>query len=85
MTQEHIKELISKAYVNALAARAGMTVAASYPDYGIDGTFKDIEYNVDTRKYSETGFGIDFQIKATVNITHKNGFIKYNLEAKNYR
>lgn len=44
MTQEHIKELISKVYVNALAAHAGMTVAVSYFDYGIDGTFKDIEY-----------------------------------------
>ena len=45
MTEAHTKELISKAYVNALAARVGMTVANSSLDYGFDGTFKDIEYD----------------------------------------
>lgn len=84
MTEAHIKELISRAYVNALAARAGMTVAISSLDYGFDGTFKDIEYDARTREYSETGFGIDFQLKATVNARPKNEVIKYSLEVKNY-
>ena len=64
MTEAHTKELISKAYVNALAARVGMTVANSSLDYGFDGTFKDIEYDAATKEYGETGFGIDFQLKA---------------------
>ena len=51
MTEAHTKELISKAYVNALAARVGMTVANSSLDYGLDGTFKDIEYDVETKEY----------------------------------
>ena len=84
MTEAHTKELISRAYVNAIAARAGMTVAISSLDYGLDGTFKDIEYDARTREYSETGFGIDFQLKATVNAHPKNEVIKYSLEVKNY-
>lgn len=84
MTEAHTKELISKAYVNALAARVGMTVANSSLDYGLDGTFKDIEYDAETREYSETGFGIDFQLKATINALPKSEVIKYSLEVKNY-
>lgn len=84
MTEAHTKELISKAYVNALAARVGMTVANSSLDYGFDGTFKDIEYDAATKEYGETGFGIDFQLKATINASPKNGVIKYSLEVKNY-
>lgn len=84
MTEAHTKELISKAYVNALAARVGITVANSSLDYGFDGTFKDIEYDAETKEYGETGFGIDFQLKATINASPKNGVIKYSLEVKNY-
>ena len=83
MTEAHTKELISRAYVNALAARVGMTVANASLDYGFDGTFKDIEYDEETNEYGETGFGIDFQLKATINASPNNGVIKYNLEVKN--
>lgn len=85
MTEAHIKETISRAYVNAIAARVGMTVATSSLDYGFDGTIKDIEYDPLAKQYSETGFGIDFQLKATVNAAPKNGVVKYSLEVKNYR
>lgn len=85
MTEAHIKETISRAYVNAIAARVGMTVATSSLDYGFDGTIKDVEYDPVTKQHSETGFGIDFQLKATVNVAPKNGVVKYNLEVKNYR
>lgn len=85
MTEAHIKETISRAYVNAIAARIGMTVATSSLDYGFDGTIKDIEYDPLTKQYSETGFGIDFQLKATVNAAPKNGLVKYSLDVKNYR
>lgn len=84
VTEAHTKELISRAYVNALAARVGMTVATSSLDYGFDGTFKDIEYNEQTKEYSETGFGIDFQLKSTINAIPDKGVIKYHLEVKNY-
>lgn len=85
MTEAHIKETISRAYVNAIAARIGMPVATSSLDYGFDGTIKDIECDPLTGQHSETGFGIDFQLKATVNAIPKDGVVKYSLEIKNYR
>lgn len=36
-------------------------------------------------RFSENGFGIDVQIKATTNIKSKNGKLIYDLEVKNYR
>lgn len=85
MTEAHTKEQISRSYVNVLAARVGMTISTASLDYGFDGTFKDIEYDPETKEYGETGFGIDYQLKATVNAKEKDGCIKYSLEVKNYR
>lgn len=85
VTEAHEKEPISRAYVSALAAHAGMTTSVSSQDYGLDGTFKDIEYDPVTHLYDESGFGIDFQLKATVNAKPSGGIIKYNLEIKNYQ
>ncbi len=85
MTEAHTKEQISRSYMGVLAACAGMTISTASQDYGIDGTFKDVEYDPAAKEYSETGYGIDYQLKATVNASVKNGVIKYSLEMKNYR
>lgn len=85
MTEAHIKEQISRSYVNVLAARVGMTISTASQDYGFDGTFRDIEYDPVAKEYGETGFGIDYQLKATVNAKEKDGSVKYSLEVKNYR
>lgn len=85
MTEAHTKEQISRSYVNVLAARVGMTISTASFDYGFDGTFKDIEYDPDVGEYGETGFGIDYQLKATINAKEKDGVVKYSLEVKNYR
>ena len=85
MTEAHKKDLISTAYVSAIAARVGMTVANSSRDYGFDGTFKDIEYDEVAKEYGETGFGIDFQLKSTVNAKVIGDFVKFSLKARNYR
>lgn len=85
MTEAHAKEQISRSYMGVLAACAGMTISTASQDYGIDGTFKDVEYDPVAKEYSETGYGIDYQLKATVNAKVKDGVIKYSLEMKNYR
>ena len=72
MTEAHIKEQISRSYVNVLAARVGMTISIASQDYGFDGTFRDIEYDTVAKEYGETGFGIDYQLKATVNAKEKD-------------
>ena len=87
MTDEHIKEQLSKAYANVIAANAGI-IYRDYAnqDYGFDGRFSDVDVNYVNHhgRYSENGYGIDFQLKATTNVLTKNGMIYYDLEVKNY-
>ena len=87
MTEQHIQEQLSRAFVKAIAANAGIILREYDLDYGLDGKFADVDYEEDDyghKRYSETGFGIDFQLKATTNIISKDGFLIYDLESKNY-
>lgn len=62
---------------------AGMNCAISEHDYGIDGTFIDGKILQKGRR-CESGFKIDFQLKASINTEKTGNFIHYPLEAKNY-
>jgi len=84
MTEQHIKEQISRAYVRAIAARAGILMEECSVDYGVDGRFVDVDYDAEYGRYA-AGFGIDFQLKATKNIIPKGDKLIYDLEVKNYR
>ena len=84
MFETHIKEELSKSYANAVSAAAGLNCQFYGRDYGQDGVFEDVAYYADRKAYRHTGFGIDFQLKATVNATAKDGFYLYDLELKNY-
>lgn len=85
LTEEHIKEGLSKAYVSAVANKAGMNceINGRQFDYGIDGTFSDVRILPNGRR-SESGFKIDFQLKSTVNIRVEDSEVIYSLNAKNY-
>lgn len=80
----HIKSRLSISYVRALVADAGYTFKEYDEDFGMDGGICDVEYKPDRRAYRETGFGLDFQLKATVNAIPKEGIFFYDLEVKNY-
>ncbi len=84
LTEPDIKEQISTAYLQAMSSDAGIICWLAGKDYGIDGRFKDVEYDSIRKRYNETGFGIDFQVKASVNVQNKKGYIVYDLEVKNY-
>ena len=85
MTDEHIKEELSFAYTQAISAFAGMGCEQRRKDYGIDGSIKDIKYSTVRKRFAESGYSIDFQLKSTVNAKIKNGIILYDLEVKNYK
>ncbi|CBZ04181.1 DUF4365 domain-containing protein [Clostridium botulinum] len=82
ITEEHIKEGISKAYVKALAHFAGLNVQEYEYDYGIDGTFSGVKIRGNRRV--ENGHKLDFQLKASINVNVDEEIIKYDLETKNY-
>ena len=84
ITEEHVKENLSRAYVEAVIARAGFSYAESKNDYGIDGTIKEVIYNKRRKQYTDSGFNLDFQLKATVNAEVRGCEIVYDLRVKNY-
>lgn len=85
MTEEHVKECLGTAYTRALVAYAGYNICVSEHDYGIDGKILDVEYDEENKRYSESGFQIDFQLKSTVSYIIKDNLIIYDIEVKNYR
>jgi len=82
LTEEHIKEGLSRAYVLAVANRAGFNIAKSEIDYDMDGMFREVIIRENRRV--ESGFSIDYQLKSTTNVKFAGEFIKYKLESKNY-
>ena len=85
LTEEHIKEGLSKSYVSAIVNKAGMNceINGREFDYGIDGSIIEVKIMKSGRR-CESGFKIDFQLKSTVNIDLKEDEVIYSLSAKNY-
>ena len=83
LTENHIKEGLSRAFILAVAHRAGLNCAFQAFDYGLDGTFRDVK-TVGSRRV-ESGFSIDFQAKASENCMVDDTFVTYNLEAKSHK
>jgi hypothetical protein len=78
ITLQHREECLSLAYVHALAGNAGVSLSAQrVHDYGIDGTFRSIKI-VGTRRV-ESGYSVDFQMKATINWEHQGTDVAYDL------
>lgn len=65
LTDNHVKEGLSRAYVQAIGARAGIIVSMHNRshDYGIDGSFHAVSL-INNRR-TEIGITLDFQLKAT--------------------
>lgn len=82
LTDQHIAEDLSRAYVQAIAAKAGVNFSTRVHDYGVDGTFHPIRI-VNSRRV-EAGFPLDFQLKASKNWTMNEEHIGYDLEVKTY-
>ncbi|WP_336492057.1 DUF4365 domain-containing protein [Methylobacterium nigriterrae] len=84
ITPEHTKELLSLAYVHALAGRAGLNLAATPVfDYGVDGMFHPVKMR--GRERVPTGFPVAFQMKATVDWRHDGEDVVYDLDARAHR
>ncbi len=80
--QQTIEERLSVAHIQSIAARAGVLISKSDLDYGVDGTFRAI-----TRKenrLTEEGYGLDFQLKASILCQLEPAHIRYDIEVKTY-
>lgn len=80
--RNHRQEVMSRAYVQAIAGRCGLTCSLRDFDYGIDLTLHDISRR--GSRHLESGFKLDIQAKSTTarNLTAEN--VVYDLDVKNY-
>ncbi len=56
LTDQHIAEALSRAYVRAIAGRAGLNLAIREYDYGVDGSFDEVVMRQNRRV--ESGFSL---------------------------
>ncbi len=84
ITDQHMKEGMSRAYALAVGYKAGMNCSVGFEfDYKVDGTYREVEI-LPNNKMSDSGWSIDFQLKASKNITVKEEYITYDLDADAY-
>ena len=93
LTIQHIQEDLSRACIQAVAAKAGvnLSLGTHAHDYGVDGTFHQVEMatRVDAEGKPRTrrlnsGFNLEFQCKASRNWREQKDVIAYDLEVKTY-
>jgi hypothetical protein len=83
ITLQHTQEQLSKAFLTATAARAGLNLKwAGGNDYGIDGALHEVDI-IGTERI-ESGFSLDVQLKATTRWTSRNGQIIYDLDVRTH-
>jgi hypothetical protein len=86
ITENHVMESLSRAYVQAIAGYARLNLrlelGAQEFDYGVDGTF----YSVKTfeGRLVQSGFPLDFQLKATTNWQVNSSHVVYRMNAAAY-
>jgi hypothetical protein len=78
----HLIDELATAYVQAVAAEAGATIAVGR-DYGVDGVLKHVVKTEDDG-YVESGYPVEFQLKGTTQGTDEGDLIKFDLKVRNY-
>jgi hypothetical protein len=82
LTRNHRQEALCRAYIQAIAARCGMSISTPSPDYGIDLTLNDV---ASAGKYRfESGYKIDVQAKSMVQERVAGVTLRYDLDARTY-
>lgn len=82
LTENHVKEALSRSYVSAVAAKAGVVIERPEFDYGIDGAFRLLTVRKGNR--IPTGLSIAYQLKATTRFHPTEKGIGYDLDERTY-
>jgi hypothetical protein len=80
LTRNHRQEALCRAYVQAVAARAGMSLGMSFPDDGIDLSLLDIDQD-DGQRW-ESGYRIEVQAKSVSQAVAGGPSIRYDLDVR---
>lgn len=89
MTEDQIKEAISKGFVRTLAESNGFKVNEPSQDHGVDLMIKHVAKRVlpsGSCRFVDSQFSLDLQLKSTTESGVIDGVddIRYDLEVKNY-
>ena len=76
------QEMLSRAYVQIVAAACGMSCSTREMDYGFDITLHEIQE--DGKRISETGFVLDIQAKSTSAPRWKSDELLFDVPIANY-
>jgi hypothetical protein len=82
ITTAHRMESLSRAYVQAVAAQAGLTFSFRVYDYGTDVTLSEVR-EVDG-VHAETGFLIDVQLRSSTLAEVRDQAVVYDLDVRTY-
>lgn len=89
MTEEQMKEEMSRGFLKILAHGHGFKVLEASSDHGVDITLCPVKKRIEpsgSTRYLDSQYKLDFQLKATTitGIIDAGAHIKYDLEVKNY-
>jgi hypothetical protein len=82
LTRQHRQEALSRAYIQAVAALAGMSVTWKATDYGVDLSLNQIKQR--GRRFVEAGVQLDVQLKSTTVASVVETHVRHDLEVKSY-
>jgi hypothetical protein len=82
MTRNHRQEALCRAYVQAIAAQAGMLCSRPEPDYGIDLSLRSVRQRGSRRQ--DTRVQLDLQLRSTTQATVAENHLSYDLDARTY-
>ena len=82
ITTAHRMESLSRAYLQAVAAQAGLNYCVYTYDYGTDLSLAEV-VEVDGR-YVDTGQQVDIQLKSTTRVIESDTEMRYDLDVRAY-
>jgi hypothetical protein len=83
LPDEHVKEHLHRAYVQAVAAQAGFTCDFPQADYGVDARISQVR-KMPRGRYRASGTHFNVQMKASHQFTRRANDTGYSLEAEAY-
>ena len=82
LTKQHRQEAICKAYVRAIAAKAGLICSEPGDDYGVDLCLRAIRSR--GSRLADIGGQLDLQLKSTTRAHMNDSEVLFDLERKTY-
>ena len=83
ITAQTSEEILSVAYVYAVAAQAGVNITHDFRDYGVDLTLSHVR-TLPSGARRRTGYNLHLQLKSTINSQLEDQVVVYDLAVQTY-